>query len=118
MISGIYMKKLILLILSTILLTGCNAKDIISIYGRDKTIAISVESDIILEENNEPIKYIGDSSEGYAVHNDNYYTIDISFATYIGMEKVGAPVKLTEQRLPHFERQGFAATEWGGVIYK
>lgn len=29
-----------------------------------------------------------------------------------------APVNIIEQRLPHFERKGFAAIEWGGMIYK
>jgi hypothetical protein len=36
----------------------------------------------------------------------------------IHIKAVDAPVKVTEQRLPHFERKGFTAIEWGGVIYK
>ncbi len=34
------------------------------------------------------------------------------------IKAVDAPVKVTEQKLPHFERKGFAVVEWGGVIYK
>ncbi len=34
------------------------------------------------------------------------------------IKAVDAPVKVTEQRLPHFEREGFTVVEWGGVIYK
>lgn len=80
------MKKLFILFLSAIFLTGCSAKSIVS--NTDATLTNLVESKDLV--NTEDSAVSGElESGGYtkcAIHTESYHSINFVFADYVGLE--------------------------------
>ena len=66
----------------------------------------------ILEKNGQSLVYFELTEERNA-----YSPIEISLRMAIHIKKVDSYQKIKQQRLTSFQRKGFTAVEWGGVIY-
>ena len=72
----------------------------------------------ILEKNEKSLVYfeLTESRESYNKLIINPKP-DSMLRVAIHVKKVDTKVSIKEQKLPRFERKGFTAVEWGGVIH-
>ena len=72
----------------------------------------------VLEKNKKSVVYFELTEE-----RDKYNKINIEpkpeslLRVTIHIKKVSKDIKIKEQKIKQFERNGFVAVEWGGVIY-
>lgn len=73
----------------------------------------------ILEKNGQSVVYFELTEERESYNKLQITpTPDALLRVAIHVKKVNAPTKIKEQKLDSFERKGFTAVEWGGVLYK
>jgi uncharacterized protein YcfL len=97
MIKEICMKKLITLVLSAILLTGCSSRNIISDNNKDTTSVSQTQAASVINTENYVVseeQAIG-GYDACTIHTESYHSLDIAFAQYVGMDAFN---KWTESR--------------------
>ena len=72
----------------------------------------------ILEQNKKSLVYF-ETTESLQKENELIinHKPDSLLRIRMHVKKINHKIEIKEQELPHFERKGFAAVEWGGIIY-